>query len=148
MKAEKRLLVKELRALRDLGLYEGPLTYSDSKPIKLPSEPSPATHPMIRATPERAFDPHSFTRDSLSGVAIDRLESVSRSQEPGGVAVASEPSSRSSPVTIGPASQEDDSTLGNGRDDYFEGYCSAVLAELTERRAVVEEMQKVDPGDI
>jgi hypothetical protein len=34
VKAEKKLLVKELRALRDLGLYEGPLTYSDTGPAK------------------------------------------------------------------------------------------------------------------
>jgi hypothetical protein len=34
VKAEKKLLVKELRALRDLGLYEGPLTYSDIGPVK------------------------------------------------------------------------------------------------------------------
>jgi hypothetical protein len=36
---------------------------------------------------------------------------------------------------------------GQDRDEYYEGYCSAVLAELTERRAVVEEMRKVDPGE-
>jgi hypothetical protein len=119
VKAEKKLLVKELRALRDLGLYEGPLTYSDTGPAK-PYGTLPVASVAAAAALERE-EVHESTAAS-SALRDEKPEAEGATEAAGAGA-------------------------GQDRDEYYEGYCSAVLAELTERRAVVEEMRKVDPGE-
>jgi hypothetical protein len=117
VKAEKKLLVKELRALRDLGLYEGPLTYSDTGPAK------PYGTLPVASVAAAALEREEVHESTAASSAL-RDEKA----EPEGEAVETD-------------------VAGQDRDEYYEGYCSAVLAELTERRAVVEGMRKVDPGE-
>mmetsp|Transcript_24395 Transcript_24395/g.35832 ORF Transcript_24395/g.35832 Transcript_24395/m.35832 type:complete len:1001 (-) Transcript_24395:240-3242(-) len=106
VKAERKVLLQELRALRDLGLYEGPLTV-DSKASAAPQHPT--------------------EKDSA----------------------------RTSPMTVEKETVKDDGDLKNEQeetegdsegDEYLRGYCGAVLQELRERRAMVSQMMKADPG--
>ena len=171
IKAEKKVLLNELRALRNLGLYEGPLTTDSTKPSREASCDNVESTSRNLKGEDKVVVPAVVTDDknqwdgSTNTVMEDlgTTEGVEGGEDAPAIATTVKAAKESKEGPEGAIVEEEvhadkvdnkdegasvDDGLKEGREsDYLEGYLSAVLAELTERRAVVEEMRKVDPGE-